>query len=330
MEEHAVPRWPVAGHEWAVRQLARAIDENRLGQAYLITGPPRIGKATLALALAMAIECTGPARPCGRCRACVRIATHTHADTRLIAPDGDRLKIDQIRELQRELALAPLEARQRVAILNDFERATPEAMNALLKTLEEPPSHAVLILIATEADALLSTIVSRCQVIGLRPLTTAQVRQALIADEGVSAERAELLAHLSGGRMGWAIEAARDASVLEKRAARIEAAQRLMGASRVERFAYAEALARSPAEARDTIDTWRTWWRDVMLAAGGSRAHLTHIDRADQIAALAARLDLQRARAAADACSQALWQLDKNATPRLVIEVLLLTLPSAA
>jgi DNA polymerase-3 subunit delta' len=246
---------------------------------------------------------------------------------RLVAPDGDRMKIDQIRDLQRELSLSPVEARMRVAIFVDFDRATPEAMNALLKTLEEPPSSVVLIVLAPEADVLLPTIVSRCQVIALRPLTAAQVRGALIDRWGVDAGRADLLSHLSGGRMGWAVEAARDASILEKRATRLDDLRRLLSASRVERFAYAEALARHAPDARETIDLWRTWWRDVMLVAAGSAAGATNADRREEIESIAARLDVQQARAAAEACSRALWQLDRNAVPRLVVEVTLLQLP---
>ena len=318
--------WPVAGHAWAVSQLQRALEEGRLAQAVLITGPAQVGKATLARALAMAINCTGAPRPCGACRACLHIAANTHADVRLVTPDGERMKIDQMRDLQRELSLSPLEARRRVAILDDFDRATPEAMNALLKTLEEPPSSVVLILIAPEADVLLPTIVSRCQVIALRPLTAAQVRAAL-AGRGVAADRADLLAHLSGGRIGWAIQAAQDGGILERRRARLDDLRQLLNAMRVERFAYAEALARKTAQAREAIDLWRTWWRDVMLTSAGSDADMTNVDRREEIATLSARFDAARAKSAAEACSQALWQLDKNAAPRLVVEVLLLNLP---
>ncbi|HET7089635.1 MAG TPA: DNA polymerase III subunit delta' [Anaerolineae bacterium] len=326
MSDASHPTWPVVGHAWAVAQLARAIDEDRLSHAYLITGPAQIGKATLARAMAMAINCTGEARPCGACRPCVRIATSTHADVRVVAPEGERLKIDQIRELQRELSLSPVEARKRVAILDDFDRATIEAANALLKTLEEPASSVVLVVIAPEAELLLPTIVSRCQVVALRPLTIAQVRDALVSRWGVDAGRADLLAHLSGGRIGWAITAAKDKSVLERRAARLDHLQRLFGASRVERFAYAELLARS-ADTREAIEVWRTWWRDVMLASANSGAELTNVDRRDEIERVAARLDVQQARSAAEACGRALWQLDKNAVPRLVVEVMLMSLP---
>jgi len=284
--------------------------------------------AQTARALAMAINCTGDPRPCGDCRACKRIATGSHPDVRIVVPAGAQIKIDQVRELQHELALSALEARARVAIFEDFDRATTEAMNALLKTLEEPPSNVVLILIAPEADVLLPTIVSRCQLIVLRPLTVAQVRDALIGHR-VDKDHAELLAHLSGGRLGWALTASNDEAILETRRTRLDELRQLLNASRVDRFAYAQQLSRDTSATREAIDLWRTWWRDVMLTSAGSKAQLTNIDRYNEIETIARQVDAQQARTAAEACSRALWQLDKNAAARLVIEVMLLDLPSS-
>ena len=144
---------------------------------------------------------------------------------------------------------------------------------------------------------------------------------------GIDAERAELLSHLSGGRLGWAALAAQDPSILNARAARLDDLQQMLGASRVERLAYAQTMARDAVDTREAIDVWRTWWRDVMLVAAGSAARLTNVDRRGEIGSMAARLDVQSVRSAAEACSRALWQLDKNATPRLVVEVMLLNLP---
>jgi DNA polymerase-3 subunit delta' len=127
--------------------------------------------------------------------------------------------------------------------------------------------------------------------------------------------------------LGWAVSAATDDAILQTRAARLDDLQRLLRASRVERFAYAEALARRPADAREAIDLWRTWWRDVLLMAAGSGVEIVNAERREEIHAAAARLDVQRIHSTVEACSRALWQLEKNATPRLVVEVLLLGLP---
>src|SRR5512136_2213777 len=321
--------WPVIGHEWAVRNLDRAVADDRPAHAYLISGTPQIGKTTLAQSLALALNCrsSNSARPCGQCRSCQLITAGKHPDVQLIEPDGARVKIDQVRALQHDLSLRPVEGRYRVAIFDQFEVATTEAQNALLKTLEEPPDYVVLIVLASDPELLLPTIVSRCQQVPLRPLTIAQVREALIKQWHVEANQANLLAHLSGGRLGWAVSAVSDSSIMPARAKYLDDLQTLLKADRVARFAYAEDLTKKSDLARNAIDLWRTWWRDVLLACGGSSAELVNIDRAAQIQALAQRVDLNQAQAAAEACGRALWQMDKNVTPRLVVEVLLLDFP---
>src|SRR5512143_241114 len=318
--------WPVIGHEWAVLSLDRAVADDRPAHAYLISGPPHIGKTTLARSLALALNCrsSNAARPCGQCRSCQLITAGKHPDVQVIEPDGARVKIDQVRELQHGLALRPVEGRFRVAIFNQFEGATGEAQNALLKTLEEPPDYAVLIVLASDPELLLPTIVSRCQQIVLRPLTITQVREALIKKWNVEANQANLLAHLSGGRLGWAVTAANDSSIMPARSKYLDDLQTLLKADRVARFAYAEDLTKKSDLARNAIDLWRTWWRDVLLAGSGSSAELINVDRVDQIQALAQQVDLNQAKSAADACGRALGQMDRNVTARLVAEVLLL------
>ena len=322
--------WPVVGHEWAVALLRRSLTEDRVGHAHLITGSPQIGKTTLARTFAQALNCThleANGRPCGACRSCRLVSGGNHPDVRLVEPEGAHLKIDQIRALQRQVALSPVEGRWKVYILREMERATAEAANALLKTLEEPPSHAVLILTASEAEALLPTIVSRCQPILLRPLNRQAVRQALIDHWQVPQEQATLLANLSGGRLGWAVEASRKPSVLERRLQRLDELQELMGQGRTERFAYAERLSRDPSALRETMALWLTWWRDLLLVTHGSTAALTHQDRTAGVRRLAGTLRPEQARRAVDAIRAALQGLDSNANPRLTAEVMMLNLP---
>jgi DNA polymerase III subunit delta' len=321
--------WPVHGHAWAVLSLDRAVSDDRPAHAYLISGPAQIGKATLARSLALALNCRSAdsPRPCLTCRSCQLIAANKHPDVQLIEPDGAHVKIDQVRALQHDLSLRPVEGRYRVAIFDQFETATIEAQNALLKTLEEPPDYAVLIVLTADPELLLPTIVSRCQQMALRPLTTAEVREALIKSWRMEAHQADVLAHLSGGRLGWAVNAATDHTIMEARAKYLDDLQGLLKGDRVQRFAYAEDLTKKSDHAREAIDLWRTWWRDVLLTASGSAAELINIDRVAQIQALAKHIDVNQAKSAADACGRALWQMDRNVTARLVVEVLLLDLP---
>jgi DNA polymerase-3 subunit delta' len=326
--------WPVIGHDWAVALLQRAVESQHQTHAYLFTGPEHIGRRTLALALARALNCTSAPAPCDMatqdpppCRACRLIAAGNHPDMRVVTPDGASIKIDQIRALQHDLALSPVEARFRVAIIDGMELATTEAANALLKTLEEPPAYVVLALIAPEPENLLPTIVSRCQPIPLRPLAVDQVRQALASQWNADAQQADLLAHLAGGRLGWAVGALQDETVLQTRATRLDDLVRLTGAKRVERFAYAEEMAGNQAAALDTLTLWETWWRDVMLLAAQSQTALVNTDRLSTLKQHAERFGAARARAALAAIARAVWQIKHNANARLTLEVLLLDLP---
>ena len=189
--------WNLIGHEWAVDMLKKHVANGTTRHAYLFAGPPGLGRRTLALRFAQALNCQTPVEagiPCQECRDCWQIAAMQHADLTVIQADseGGTLKVDQIREARRSLTLKPDQAAYRVALFLRFQEANDNAANALLKTLEEAPSYAVLILTADNAEQLLPTIVSRCEVLRLRPLSLAQVQSAL-ESRGVESSRAKLI-----------------------------------------------------------------------------------------------------------------------------------------
>ncbi|MCS6844166.1 MAG: DNA polymerase III subunit delta' [Caldilineales bacterium] len=329
-------RWPIVGHEWAVSWLQQSLLADRFPHALLITGPAQVGKRTLALATAAALNCQGEPKPCGRCRSCRKVAHGTHPDVRLVQAEAGKsgregiLKIDQVRELQREAALAPMEGRYKVFILRELERANLPAANALLKTLEEPPASVVLLLTSVRPHALLPTVVSRCQVLALRPLPIAQVAEALRTRWGGEAEQAELLARLSGGRLGWAVERLTDGRAWEERAQRLQDLARLLEEGRAARLAYAEALSRSPDAVVPTLSLWTSWCRDVLLVQQGLQAHISNIDLAPALAHQASRLPPQQVVDFLRRLQAAAAQLNQNANVRLLLETLALRLPRPA
>jgi DNA polymerase-3 subunit delta' len=160
--------------------------------------------------------------------------------------------VDQIREVQRTLNLKPYQSQYRVAVFLRFQEANDNAANALLKTLEEAPAHAILILTADTPEQLLPTINSRCEILRLRPLPIEAVTADLI-ERGLDEDRARLLAHISGGRPGFARKLVDDVTVLEKREERLNDLQTLLPAARVEKFSYAEKLAKDKDVMRQTI-----------------------------------------------------------------------------
>ncbi len=218
--------WNLLGHEWAVDMLRRHVTRGDLRHAYLFSGPPGLGRRTLALRLAQALNCErplAPGEPCFNCRTCKQIEAMQHPDLNIIqamddgvAKEGGILRVDQIREVQRTLNLKPYQSQYRVAVFLRFQEANDNAANALLKTLEEAPAHAILILTADTPEQLLPTINSRCEILRLRPLPIEAVAADLI-ERGLDEDRSRLLAHISGGRPGFARRLVEDVTVLEKR-----------------------------------------------------------------------------------------------------------------
>ena len=323
--------WQVVGHKWAVDLLKRTLARERAAHAYLLTGPPQIGKRSLALNFAQALNCLSDdneEKPCGQCLACNKIAHGSHPDVQIIEGENGTLKIDQMRILRHEATLSPLEGQWKVYIIRQMEQATAEAANCLLKTLEEPPPHVILVLTSSQAEALLPTIVSRCQALNLRPLATETVQASLQKRWEVDAERAELLARLSGGRLGWAVAASQNDAILARRAKRLDEMIALMAQGRVECLEYAQQLSRNPEAVPELLHLWLGWWRDLLLAASGSSVGIINIDREDTLRDQAQRYNLGQVRDFVEALRAAVWRLERNANTRLTLEVLMLSLPT--
>jgi DNA polymerase-3 subunit delta' len=319
---------PVIGHEWALDLLQHGLAQDHLAQAYLFAGPPRIGKTSLALYLARAVNCLAERdRPCGRCSACRKIGHGLHPDVRVMDEPGSSIKIAQIRELQMEMNLSPFEGRRRVYILCNFQQATLEAANCLLKTLEEPPPRVILILTAPQAEMLLSTIISRCQVLNLHPLPTDQVQQALEEHWGLEPRRAHVLAKLSGGRIGWAIEASEDDTLLRTREKYLVALEQAIRQERTDRVGLAQRLSQNPQGLPEVLDLWQGWWRDLLLAKSGNLQALVNIDRQQTVSNEAQHYTLNEIQSCLRSIEQAAQQIEQNVNATLAMEVLLLSMP---
>lgn len=323
--------WDLIGHEWAVEMLKKHVVNGTTRHAYLFAGPPGLGRRTLALRLAQALNCRTPVAAgiaCGACRDCKQIAAMQHADLTVVQSEseGGTLKVDQIREVRRMLNLKPYQAKYRVALFLRFQEANDNAANALLKTLEEAPSYAVLVLTADTPEQLLPTIVSRCEVLRLRPLRVEAVQREL-EGKGFETGRAKLIAHISGGRFGYALRIIEDETLLETREERLNDLQSLISASRVEKFAYADKLARDKESMRQAILIWLSYWRDVMLRSAQAETPLVNVDRNLEIEDLAGRLNLSVARAVVSRLEDVLEKMEKNVNSRLLAEVMLMDLP---
>ena len=329
--------WKMVGHAWAVEFLRRSLINGRSRHAYLVAGSAGLGKMQLARRFAMALNCEAAAitsRPCWRCRSCRGIAGGNDPDLVLVGADeSGRIKIDTLRGVMRLLALKPYASRYRVAILDDFDQVMPQAQDALLKTLEEPAEHAVLILLAQESERILPTIRSRTQWVPLRPLPLEAV-QAHLRERGCDEERAGLIARLSGGRIGWAIKAAQDDELLDAREGALSQLQAILGGGRLERMKLADQLSRQVArdkgQLRDILDTWQMYWRDVLLETLESPVKPCNSDRMEELRALALLLESDSALHALNATRRTARTLDTNANVRLALDALFLDYPVLA
>jgi len=175
----------------------------------LFAGPAGVGKLETALTLARAQNClTLTGDTCGECSPCVRIGRGEHPDVRIVRPEGAgrQLKVESVRQIVSESPFRPFEGRRRVSIFVDAERMNPTAANTLLKTLEEPPTWVILILLTSNAAALLPTILSRCQIYRFAPLPIDDLIEQLVTQHEMDRKRATLLAALSGGSLPKALE----------------------------------------------------------------------------------------------------------------------------
>lgn len=336
--------WSIIGHSAPLAALNRALTAERPPHAWLFSGPEGVGKAAVALEFAAALNCTGIEKPCGECRSCRDTLAGRHTDVELVAPGGicdepdhkehtesRDLRICQIRRVEHRLSLSAYSGSRRVAIIDAADTLHTEAANAFLKTLEEPPPGSVIILLVEREERLPETIMSRCQRLPFRPIERQTIARAL-EERGATPEDAEAIAAASAGRLGWAIKALEDPSLLEERGEMLDEALRLAHAGRAARFAWAKDAAGRDAAIRERylreLAVWEGWWRDVLLFTAGGREGALNPDRADTLTSEGALYRPGDIVTFLRTLSQTREYLFANVDPQLALENLTLDLPS--
>jgi DNA polymerase III subunit delta' len=320
-----VPFRDIQGHRLVLELLSSAVERGAVPQSLLFTGPDGVGKRLTALALAQAINCTERPRPCGKCNSCRKIARGVHPDVLVIEPgDTGSIKVEEIRDAIGRSAYRPFEGHRRVTIIDEADALVPNAQDALLKTLEEPPSGSIFVLVTARPDALLPTIPSRCYRLRFGRLAEAEVAEILREHHGWSVSDALAAAALADGSVGAALEVRTE----EAADARESAVELLRGVASARttpnnRLEHGRALA-GGAERDELVRRLRaaaSMLRDMrVLAAGASPRFLANADLRDELAGLAGSYNADRGLDAFSAVDAALEALGRNVGPKVVAD----------
>ncbi len=238
----------IIGHHRILEFLKKSIKNKRLAHAYLFTGQAHLGKKTVALEFIKMLN--------GQ-----EIEQAVHPDILIVEPKpADQIGIDQVRKIQYQMSLFPYRANYKIALIDKVDRMTPEASNCLLKTLEEPTGQAVLILITSNSQMLLPTIISRCQIIKFLPVKEEEIKKRI---------KDSRIIRLANGRPGLAIQYLENPTLLENQNKIISQLEKLIRAGLNERYQYIEKIAKDVPRARRVLSAWLFWFRDLLLLSVG-------------------------------------------------------------
>lgn len=317
-----MPFSDIVGQSGSITVLRRSLAVGKVAHAYLFDGVEGCGKKKTALAFIEAVFC-GKEEGCGNCHSCRKMSALQHPDLHLVEPDGSFIKIDQIRELQRELAYRPFEAPKKACIIDAADRLNPAAGNALLKTLEEPPGNALMILLTANVGSVLPTILSRCQRLHFPALSEATIEEYLCKN-GSEPESARIAASLAGGSLKKALETDNETALAERKtflARTFSFSLREIAPL----FTAAEELAADKEKAMEMLELVAAFMRDILLLQRGCQ-EVVNGDLLPLLQREAVQCSPQLAMERIQQVFEARQAMLRNVNPRLALEVLFMRL----
>ena len=325
------------GHQQPIAFLQSAVTHERLAHAYLFHGENAIGKRLTAFRFAQALNCEQPPETdsfdsCGSCRSCRQIEALTYPDFFVIEPDPEQatrqIKIEQVREIEHHIMYRPLIGERKICLLNDADRMTIGAANALLKTLEEPPAHSLFLMISSRPAALPATIRSRCQTLRFTTPTRTQVEAALILKREIPPPDARFLAIISEGRIGEALTAdVKDTQARQQELVDLVRPQSLQSIGSI--LSSAEAIAKAD-RAQDVLSWLARWIRDlVFIQVGGDRDQLLYLDNLTTLETYAKQADVDMLLDLLTTIERTEQQATRHLNLHMALETILLRLRDA-
>ena len=304
----------IKGQDKPISILQSYIKNSRLSGGYLFSGPQGVGKKLAALALAKTVNCSEEGLDsCDTCPSCMKIANSQHPDLHIIEAGDSEIKIETIRQLQKDISLRPFEAKKKVFIIDDAHKLTPEASNALLKVLEEPPKQSLIILTSDKANLIFKTIVSRCKTVKFSPLRRQELQRILKDDFGLESSLSHFLAYFSEGRLGSALKM-RDSDLFTRKNDFLD--EICLNAK--------PRLDSLPLKTREDIRSFlgilAAWFRDIyLIKVGMPHSELINLDRIKDLLKDMSRFSFMQLNDILDSVSDSLRFLDQNVNTKLLL-----------
>lgn len=262
----------IIGHEDIIKHFKASIESGRISHAYIICGEEDSGKKSLANAFVKTLECEeGGLEPCNSCKACIQVESGSHPDVVTVLHSSARtIGVNEVREqLINDIEIKPYSGRYKIYIVPDAQLLTNEAQNALLKTIEEPPEYAVIILLATTVEKFLPTVISRCMVLNLRPVKDEDIKDYLMSHFQIDSKRAEMCACYAAGNLGKAVKLATNDRYQELVASVVRLEREILASGADADFEDIEDAIRDSVNYQVSIneylDLMMVWYRDILM-----------------------------------------------------------------
>tara|TARA_Y100001960_G_C14690669_1_gene836218 strand:+ start:111 stop:1121 length:1011 start_codon:yes stop_codon:yes gene_type:complete len=325
--------WKTVNHDLITENLVNSFHSGNIGHSYLITGDTSVGKTTLAFDMARLFNCESTEKPCGNCSQCIRIERCIHSDIRHIIPNSstDFIGINQVKELKTEVFLKPYEGKNRVVIIEQIDRLTKEASNSLLKILEEPPDNVIFILLTNKFKSVLSTIVSRCRILRLKPTSISYVTLFLANNFDLNEEMIQEISSMSEGRIGWAINAANNFQIVENLKLEINNINYIINSSIDEKFKYVDSLVSEYSSDRNSLPVklqlWIDFLRDLIFYKSGFYTRLKFSTMKKSYDGISSQISYSKIVELIGNLDSINQYFDNNVNPKLLLERFVLDLP---
>lgn len=317
----------IIGHEKIIKTLKKAIEQNHIFHCYLFEGEESVGKKLIALSFAKTLLCKGSGlEPCNRCNSCLKFDSWNHPDLEFLEPEKKIIKKDKIDKLIKSINVSPLESERKIILIDDCEKMGIEAQNALLKTLEEPPSYINIILITSNINSLIPTIISRCQILKFYPVENDKIMKFLNSKYNKTLEEANFVAHFTKGSVGKSIILSKSEDFFNKREELINIIHSIISGDKLKIFNSIDFFLDNKDYVEEIIDIIIYWFRDLLIYKEVGNSKLIINNDKTQLLSEQSFLNINKINDIIDNVIETKQNIESNVSYQLSIETMLLNM----